>query len=74
MTIADPSAFATGFRMAIWIAIGLLVVGAAVAASSISNDALTADAAAARDHLVPPARHCADDGPPLGARDDARVG
>ena len=70
----DPSAFADGFRIAIWIAIGLLVVGAGLAAATISNDVLAADVAAARQRAVPPARHCAVEGPPLTARVDARVG
>ena len=39
-----------------------------LAAATIRNDVLAADVAAARDRAVPPARHCAVDGPPLTAR------
>ena len=67
---ADPEAFADGFPIAVVIAAGLCVVGAAVAWLTISNDVL-AEAEPTTGEAAPVGRpatavhHCSVDGPPL---------
>lgn len=57
----DPAAFGDGFRMAMLVCAGLLILGGVVAALTISNAGVKAAPRPDR------ASHCAVDGPPLHA-------
>jgi EmrB/QacA subfamily drug resistance transporter len=77
----DPSAFTDGFRMALLIAVGLLIIGAGIAAATIRANPLSVSPAVppqpqpTAEALVPARAaelqptsnrlHCAVDGPPL---------
>jgi EmrB/QacA subfamily drug resistance transporter len=73
----DPAAFAGGFRIALLVSVGLLIVGAALAAATIRNDVLAGEPGAPAPSrgdtraVTPPGprvrstRYCAVDGPPI---------
>lgn len=61
----NPVAFNEGFRISVLIAVGVLLVGAGLAAVTIRNNVLSGegDTSAPVDDAL---RHCAVDGPPIG--------
>ncbi|MGB3827842.1 MAG: MFS transporter [Ornithinimicrobium sp.] len=61
----DPVAFNNGFDTSLWIAAGVLTLGACIAAATISNTILGSDEPAARSSRPKPVSHCAVGGPPL---------
>ncbi|MGB3684310.1 MAG: MFS transporter [Ornithinimicrobium sp.] len=61
----EPAAFNAGFDTSMWIAAGVLLLGAGIAAATISNTVLASDEPATGAQTGRPVSHCAVGGPPL---------
>ncbi len=61
----DPAAFNDGFDTSMWVAAGVLILGAGIAAATISNTVLAGDELDTGASGPRPVSHCAVGGPPL---------
>jgi EmrB/QacA subfamily drug resistance transporter len=68
---ADPAAFADGFATAIWVCVGLMVLGGVLAAVGIRNTVLQAAPEPAEPEPQRQLSHCGVGAPPIATRCDA---